>query len=218
MINVRTKEYFLLFLLGSLTISYPLLVKPILAMQQDSQWNTPLTGALVLDLYTNRGGGGANMSGGSFYPGEKIILYANVTYEGDYVANVFVSYEVINPLGQDMVFSTAISNSQGTAEINFTIPSAPIDAIYGTWTAIATTSVAQIFASDRATFQVVHQQTSIAGDVNGDGKVDISDATLVIMWWGQLSPPAPASVDINHDGIVGISDAAIIGANWLKHI
>lgn len=192
------------------------LVKPAFAMQPDSQFDS-LTGTLILDLYTDRGGMGANVTGGIYYPGDRIVLYANVTYNGDGVADVLVSYEVMNPLNHDMVLSTAVTDSQGMAKINFTIPSAPLDEISGTWTAIATISVAQIFTSDRLTFQVTQNSTLIPGDVNGDGIVDIGDVALVGMWWGSPSPPAPANVDIDHDGMISITDAAIIGSNWLRH-
>lgn len=214
--NVRLKKHLLVALLCVFQLLSILLIMPAFAMQQNSQLGS-LSGPLMLDLYTNRGGIGTNTTGGIFYPGDEIVLYANVTYNGDGVADVLVSYEIMNPVNQDLVLSTAIADSQGIAKINFTIPSTPIAELFGTWTAIATTSVAQMFASDRLTFQVTRNQTSIPGDVNDDGIVDIGDATLVGLWWGSMSPPAPANVDIDHDGVIGISDAAIIGSNWLKH-
>lgn len=212
---MRFIKQFAPILLGTLVLLPIAFSTPVLAMQKVFQ-SASLTEALVLDVYTNEGGAGANATGGVFHPGDIIFLYANITYYGDPVAQVLVSFEVMNPLNADVVFSTAVADSNGIAKINFTVPSAPPNALYGTWKAIATTSVAQMFASDNMTFQVI-QQTSIPGDVNGDGHVDISDVTLVILWWNQPSPPAPANVDINHDGVVDISDAAIIGLNWLKH-
>jgi hypothetical protein len=160
---------------------------------------------------------GANAFGGIFHSGDLIVLYANVTYSGSGIAGILVSYEVRNSLGYAIVCSTAITDSQGIGKISFIIPSAPVDEIFGSWTTVATASVAQISANDRLSFQVTENQSSIPGDVNDDGIVDIGDSTLVSIWWNMQSPPAPANVDIDGDGIVSISDAAIIGSNWQRH-
>jgi parallel beta-helix repeat protein len=52
----------------------------------------------------------------------------------------------------------------------------------------------------------------MAGDANGDGKVNILDASLVGLKWGTVDPCA----DLNNDGKVNILDASIIGLNWGK--
>jgi hypothetical protein len=52
----------------------------------------------------------------------------------------------------------------------------------------------------------------IAGDANGDGKVDIIDASIIGRKWGLKDPCA----DLNNDGIVNILDASILGGNWGK--
>jgi hypothetical protein len=51
-----------------------------------------------------------------------------------------------------------------------------------------------------------------AGDANGDGKVNILDASVVGMKWGSNDPCA----DLNNDRKVNILDASIIGLNWGK--
>lgn len=50
----------------------------------------------------------------------------------------------------------------------------------------------------------------IAGDANGQGGVNILDASLVGLRWGT----GDACADLNNDGVVNIIDAAIIGLNW----
>jgi hypothetical protein len=52
----------------------------------------------------------------------------------------------------------------------------------------------------------------IPGDANGDGKVNILDASIVGLKWGTDDPCA----DLNNDGKVNILDASIIGLNWGK--
>jgi hypothetical protein len=54
----------------------------------------------------------------------------------------------------------------------------------------------------------------IAGDANGDGKVNILDASLVGLRWNS-NPPDPCA-DLNNDGKVNIIDASRIGFNWNK--
>ncbi len=52
----------------------------------------------------------------------------------------------------------------------------------------------------------------IAGDANGDGKVNILDASVVGLKWNGND----ACADLNNDGKVNILDASIIGLNWGK--
>jgi hypothetical protein len=52
----------------------------------------------------------------------------------------------------------------------------------------------------------------ITGDANGDGKVNIMDASVIGLKWNT----ADACADLNNDGKVNIIDASIIGLNWGK--
>ena len=60
----------------------------------------------------------------------------------------------------------------------------------------------------------------IAGDANGDGEVDIFDATIVGLEWdaecvsGSWATDRKDQADLNNDCVVDIFDAVIIGANW----
>lgn len=56
----------------------------------------------------------------------------------------------------------------------------------------------------------VADMPKIEGDINGDGKVDLDDASLIIANWGKESDTA----DINGDGIVDMEDASIVIADW----
>ncbi len=49
-----------------------------------------------------------------------------------------------------------------------------------------------------------------AGDVNGDGMVDIFDVNFVSAHWGETGPDG----DSNHDGVVDIFDVNQISAHW----
>jgi len=55
-------------------------------------------------------------------------------------------------------------------------------------------------------------QVKIPGDINGDGKVDVSDAARLIAAWGK--PNLDPEADINGDGSVNIRDAVMIIQNF----
>jgi agmatine/peptidylarginine deiminase len=54
--------------------------------------------------------------------------------------------------------------------------------------------------------------TQVAGDVNGDGLVNVEDILQVMGHWGSCSLSCPE--DLDGDGIVGVTDLLIVVANW----
>jgi hypothetical protein len=56
------------------------------------------------------------------------------------------------------------------------------------------------------------------GDINRDGRIDISDVNPIAFWWGKRVPPAPAYADLDGDGRIDISDVNQIAWNWGRHI
>ena len=65
------------------------------------------------------------------------------------------------------------------------------------------------------TFSSVH---AITGDVNGDGKVDVKDITLLVKAYG-ASPGDPRfnpSYDLNQDGRIDLRDIVIVVQNFGK--
>ena len=63
-------------------------------------------------------------------------------------------------------------------------------------------------ASDSVTVNV--SASAKPGDINGDGSVNIFDASILASKWGTNDPVA----DINKDGVVNIFDASILATNW----
>ncbi|MEO8610674.1 MAG: carboxypeptidase regulatory-like domain-containing protein [Chloroflexota bacterium] len=55
-----------------------------------------------------------------------------------------------------------------------------------------------------------------AGDTDGNGTVDLADASLVGSNFGVSAPPAPASADLNVDNIINIRDLVLVGGNYGK--
>ena len=67
--------------------------------------------------------------------------------------------------------------------------------------------------TDVSVNQVLHVveegvQTSLPGDVNQDGKVDILDLLVVIVHFGE-KPPTDVRVDVNKDGEVNIEESGL---------
>ena len=57
--------------------------------------------------------------------------------------------------------------------------------------------------------------TPIPGDINGDGKVDALDLSVVLSNWGKTGA-TPAQGDLNGDGTVDALDLSIVLTNWSK--
>jgi hypothetical protein len=106
----------------------------------------------LLDIYTQKGGGGPDQSGGEFEICEMVYLTCRVSYNDDPVQLKLVGFEVLNPLNVSVVIRTAITDQYGFAEIAFRIPG--ILTSFGTWRAISLVSIAEETAWDTISFQV----------------------------------------------------------------
>jgi len=79
-----------------------------------------------------------------------------------------------------------------------------------------TVKVSSVYQGQRAINSYVFW-VRIPGDANGNGIVNIGDATLIGLNWQQLVPPANPAADITKDGIVNMKDATLVGLYWSKH-
>jgi hypothetical protein len=86
-----------------------------------------------------------------------------------------------------------------------------------TWTASIGLSLGSniltIYGSD-GTNQTATQQTTVnlhtLGDINGDGVVDLTDASLFAVDWGKASNLTYNLSDMNDDGSVDLTDLSIL--------
>jgi hypothetical protein len=107
----------------------------------------------VLDLYTQKAGKGAGVSGGVFNLTEVVQLTVNLTYNGYPVQQVLVGFSVVGPAGFGAVSQTVPTNESGYAMMQFTIPA--LAESFGTWTVNANAQLADEYVSDLLTFDVV---------------------------------------------------------------
>ncbi len=83
------------------------------------------------------------------------------------------------------------------------------DGIY-TISAKAYDGANNVGASTAVTVTVGNTSPPKPGDINGDGVVNIFDASILASRWGTSDPDA----DLNGNGVVDIFDASIMASNW----
>jgi len=132
----------------------------------------------MLDLYTQRGGLGVNMTGGVFGPGEIVQFFAYLTGDGFPINQTEVAFTIC-AYGGNLSTEFALTDDVGIARINFTIPSGT--ASQGNWSVSAVALVETETVSDflffgcgtlTATIQVVTRR-------NGDLSVDFKPMDYV---------------------------------------
>jgi len=135
---------------------------------------------LAIDLYNQRGGQGRNQPSGDFAPGEVVELTALLTYNNETVEYKPVSFEVRDALGEAVIYRSAMTDENGLAKINFTLYTECLPNLFGTWTAVASTSVSEQNASDTLTFKVTGPLLDVFTQqpepYNGRGPNECSDA------------------------------------------
>jgi hypothetical protein len=104
----------------------------------------------VVDVYTQRDGTGANKSSDAFAPGETIFINASLKHQGAPVPGIIVQFITYDPHGTPTA-RTAVTDQDGIASINTTIPSNPI---FGTYATLATANVQGNDYNDTVTYQI----------------------------------------------------------------
>jgi hypothetical protein len=54
---------------------------------------------------------------------------------------------------------------------------------------------------------------AVIGDLNGDGKVDAADLSILLSNWGKTGATA-AQGDLDCDGVINATDLSILLAHW----
>lgn len=169
----------------------------------------------------------------AYYDGAQWLTDATVTPPSDTTAPV-ISAVISTPAstGATIAWTT---DEASTTQVNYGTTTA-----YGSSTTLDNTlgtqhtaTISGLSAGTTYHFQVVSKDasgnaavsgdyafttaaaTNKAGDANGDGVVNIKDATLVSLNWGKTGMTL-AQGDLNGDGTVNIKDATLVSLNWGK--
>lgn len=112
------------------------------------------TGAAV-DVYTEKGGQLPGAPSDAFGPQEEVTVYALVTYNEEPVEYKPVAFEIQDPNGTTRDYRTAFTDASGIAVTEFRIPweGSGAEDMFGTWTIIATVSIAEVTVDDTCSFE-----------------------------------------------------------------
>lgn len=89
-----------------------------------------------IDVFSRRNGAASN----SFLPLDEVFLEAQVSYKNASIAGAPVTFEVKTPNNTEFLSQTVPTDSLGTANVTFQIPS-PSDPSLGTWQTQATSEI-----------------------------------------------------------------------------
>ena len=70
------------------------------------------------------------------------------------------------------------------------------------------------FSTALQLFVGVDGKITTSSDLNRDGKVNLTDFSILVFWWGSNGGNSNPSSDINKNGKVGIEDFSILLFNW----
>jgi len=160
------------------------------------------------------------------------VSFDEITYR----VEVFSNSSVASFNFDKMANSTTFNVTGALLTVGFCNITIPKILLYGPWTVTVDSSLLTKTITENVTHSFIHitykhfTQTTllvtiqgsrackVAGDCNGDGVVNIKDATLIgLAWLARVGEPGyDWQADINIDGIVNIKDATTIGRHWLE--
>jgi uncharacterized protein YfaS (alpha-2-macroglobulin family) len=151
-----------------------------------------------------------NVGRSSYKPGETVSIYGNVTRGDGPVASALVALEVQDPKSSPIVIRVVGTDSNGLYTLTFQLPS---NAPLGTYVVNASASSGDQVGADGTSFQV---RQEITADINGDGKVNILDITLVAQAWGSYPghPRWNPKCDLDGNGVVNIIDITMVAREY----
>ncbi len=155
--------------------------------------------------------------------GEKPTVYLQTPNGGDtyspaqYVPITWISDDDVGTLEVDIEFSPNGGMSwesviESTSDDGFYIWEVPdVNTEEGQIRVVARDSDGNS-GFDASDFHFMILGTSIPGDANGDGVVNIGDLLAIVDAWGSCQTNCPA--DLNNDGWVNVSDLLIVIESW----
>jgi len=110
---------------------------------------------ILLDVYTQKpesySGRGFDQPSDAFAPQEEVILYGEVHYDCEPIANKLVAFEVKGPAGEKIIYRSNLTDEHGIATISFRLAS---NATFGIYNVFATVEVLGQNTYDTLAFRV----------------------------------------------------------------
>lgn len=128
----------------------------------------------AIDLFTDKGGSGFNVSGGDIEPYDNVPLYAYVTEGGVPVTSVNVTFKIEKPDGTENTTTIPTNDSGIAGTVLSFLPSE--SHLIGTWQIFANSSVGNEVAEDELTLQCKSENSQI--DVFSKKNGEVSDSFL----------------------------------------
>jgi hypothetical protein len=150
-------------------------------------WQTiqpdPLQEERLVDLFTQKGGAGQDVSGGMFILNDLVHLTAYVTYNDWPQQNLLVTFQVIGPSGETVFLDIVETDEYGYATVSFRIPD--LETSLGLWSVVASVDIACTIVWDSTELQVVPELvggTSLAVETYGaPGNPALYVATVIVI-------------------------------------
>jgi len=145
------------------------------------------------------------MGRSTYRAGETVTVFGEVKQGSTPIAGVLVAVEVEDVQKTPLVVRVLETNNDGVYSLAFQLPSSsPI----GVYSVHVTATFEGYNAASNTTFSVTQE---FSADINGDGKVNIIDLTLIALAWGS-SPGHPRwdeRCDLDRNEIVNIIDITL---------
>ena len=103
------------------------------------------------------------------------------------------------------------SNADGSFQFN-NVPAGQYVLQFSAAGHLSASATLDVQAGQGATVQV----TLMAGDIDNNGIVDLTDASFIGANYGVQAPPAPTLADLNTDGFINLVDLVLVGKNFGK--
>jgi uncharacterized protein YfaS (alpha-2-macroglobulin family) len=143
--------------------------------------------------------------------GENITIKGSVTLNKVGLPQALVAIEVQNPNATPIVVRVLKTNNNGNYSLTFLVPTG---SPRGNYTIHASTSYEEKTAKATAIFTIGSQAGS--ADLNGDGKVNIMDLTIVALAFGSYPghPRWNPICDLNGDNLINIVDLMLVAREY----